>query len=138
MKFGNFEIASIFSVISTSLFGFVGGWDTILQALVVLMAIDYITGIMAGGSKRSLASTLMFRGLMKKALIILVIVLSVVADNLHGNGAGFFRELVIYFYIGMEMMSIIENLGTLGVPLPKALTQYLKKFQGEQEGGRKK
>ena len=102
-----------------------GGWDTALQTLVILMAIDYITGILIAAvwqkSSKSktgaLESRAGFKGLVRKGLILLVVLIGVQLDAILGLQA-FCRTTIVLFFCGNEGLSIVENLGIMGLPLP--------------------
>ena len=99
-------------------------WEIGLQILITCMVLDYILGIMCGTKKKELSSNRGFEGLKKKFTIIIVLILAVLLDRLLGQG-WVFRTLVIYFYIAMEGISILENATILGVPFPDKLKDVL-------------
>lgn len=101
-----------------------GGWDTSLQTLVVLMAIDYVTGILCAavwkkspksesGAFESKAS---LKGLIRKGAILLVVYIATRLDIM--TGTTITRTAVIMFFIANDGFSIIENIGIMGVPMP--------------------
>lgn len=102
-----------------------GGWDTALQTLIIFMAIDYITGLLVAGvwqrSNKSqtgaIESRAGFKGLIRKGLILFVVLIGVQLDAIIGLQA-FCRTAIVLFFCGNEGLSIIENLGIMGVPLP--------------------
>ena len=102
-----------------------GGWDTALQTLIILMAVDYITGILIAAvwqrSNKSktgaLESRAGFKGLIRKGLILLVVLIGVQLDAIIGLQA-FCRTAIVLFFCGNEGLSIVENLGIMGLPLP--------------------
>jgi toxin secretion/phage lysis holin len=102
-----------------------GGWDTALQTLIILMAIDFVTGLLIAGvwqkSSKSqtgaLESKAGFKGLIRKGLILLVVLIGVQLDAILGLQA-FCRTAIILFFCGNEGLSIVENLGIMGLPLP--------------------
>lgn len=109
-----------------------GGWDALLQVLLIIMAVDVITGwIVAGffhtsqksetGALNSLAG---FRGLVKKFSVLLLILVAAQLDLLLGGS--FSRTAVILFFAGNEGLSILENLGLMGVEYPKFLKNALE------------
>ncbi len=116
-----------------------GGWDTALQTLIILMAADYITGVLiaaiwqrSGKSKTgALESKAGFKGLVRKGLILLVVLIGVQLDAILGLKA-FCRTAIILFFCGNEGLSIVENLGIMGLPLP----DFVKtKFEQLKEKG---
>lgn len=129
--------ATVFAVAGTFASSVLGGWDMAMKALVFCLIADYVTGVLGAVRTKMLNSEVMFWGGLRKAIIIGVIAFSVLMDGLMGNATPVFRMLAIYFYVGREGLSIIENLGVLGVPLPafveKAFEQLRDKGgQGKQ------
>ena len=114
----------------------VGERDGALLAIIIFMAIDYLTGIMVAIKHGKLNSEVGFVGLGKKAMILLVVVLGNVLDvYVIGNGAAM-RTAVIAFYLANEGLSILENMGKFGVPYPPALKKVLAQLgEGEDENG---
>lgn len=110
-----------------------GGWDGFLLSLVVFVVTDYLTGILAAAGQGRLASSRGFRGILKKILIFLVVGLGQLLDQalLGGSGAPL-RSAMIFFYLSNEGLSIIENLGTLGVPIPRRLKRLVAEL-GEED-----
>lgn len=94
------------------------------------MAIDIITGIMKAIVKKELTSKIGYKGFIRKAGIMLVIIIANLLDMLTGSEF-LFRSMAVLFYIGLESLSIIENLGHIGVPLPEQITKYLKQLSAE-------
>lgn len=113
------------AVIGSIIAKLLGGWDTALQTLIVFMAIDYLTGLLVAGvfqrSNKSatgaLESRAGFKGLIRKGLILLVVWLGVQLDLILGLQA-FCRTAIILFFCGNEGLSIVENMGIMGLPLP--------------------
>lgn len=115
------------SVVCGTVGGFIvsllGGWDKLIMALIILMCLDYITGLIKAFSNKELSSEIGFKGLAKKVLILVIVVVSVVAENMLGISA--IREIVIMFFAVNEALSILENAGAMGLPLPEKLKQAL-------------
>lgn len=107
----------------------IGGWHITLQVLLVLMGVDVVSGMMKGWSKGDFASKAMREGLKHKAGFFLVLILANQVDIIAGGGYNTIRNIVASFYIGVEGISIIENLGLLGVPVPKFLVARMKAFK---------
>lgn len=108
-----------------------GGWSQILTILCVLMAADYGTGLAAAFRTRTVSSRVGTVGLLKKAVILLVIMVAAQVDRLTGGDT--FRDCAALFYIANEGLSILENLGRLGVPIPKALARVFAALKEEQD-----
>jgi len=119
------------SIIGGWLAFLIGGWHISLTVLAVFMAIDIITGIFKAIVTRQLNSKIGYKGFIRKAGIMLVIIIANLLDLL--TGAEFlFRSMAILFYIGLESLSIVENLGHIGVPLPDAIKKYLKQLSEDE------
>lgn len=104
-----------------------GGWDSVLQVLLTVMAIDYVTGLMvAGVFKKStktesgaLQSNAGWKGLCKKSVTLFMVLIAYQLEIV--TGSDFIRDAVIIAYIGIEILSVVENAGQMGVPLPAPL-----------------
>lgn len=118
-----------------------GGWDAAMQVLVALMAADYLTGILVAAvwqrSNKSatgaLDSKAGFKGLLKKGMIMLLVWLGVLLDN--ALGAAYIRTAIIIFFIGNEGLSLLENLGLMGVPFPAFLKKALEALREQGDNG---
>lgn len=117
----NFCSAALFAVLS---FCF-GSLDGLLTALLVLLAVDYISGVMKACISKKLSSVTGFRGICKKMLILAIVIVANIVDvNVIGQGE-ILRSAVIGFYIANESISILENAASMGIPLPKKLKDVL-------------
>ena len=105
-----------------------GGWEAGLQILITLMILDYITGLMCGYKDKELSSKTGFNGLKRKFTILIILILAVLLDRLIGQ-EWIFRTIVIYFYVAMEGLSILENAAKLDVPIPEKLKNALIQLQ---------
>lgn len=129
------EIGLIGGLIATAL----GGWDVGLQTLVIFMCIDYITGILVAGvfhkSKKSETGTLESRagwkGLIRKGVTLLIVLVAVQLDKVIGST--FIRDAVIIGFIANELISIVENAGLMGVPIPSVITNAIDVLQKKAE-----
>lgn len=105
-----------------------GGWEIGLKVLFTCMVLDYIMGLLCGKKEKNLSSSIGFKGLKKKFTIIIILILAVLLDRLLGQG-WVFRTLVIYFYVAMEGISILENAARLDVDIPQGLKDALVQLQ---------
>lgn len=112
-----------------------GGWDMLIQILVTLMVVDYITGILIAIIEKKLNSSIGFKGLFKKFAILIIIMVAVQVDMAIGNPANYFRNIVCLLYIANEAISILENCGKLGVPLPTFLMNILEQIKEKADQG---
>ena len=108
-----------------------GGYDTILQAVICLVILDYITGIIKGIYLKKLSSDIGFKGILKKVTIFIVIALAVVIQKLIGNAVAI-REIVIMFFVCNEALSLLENAAVL-IPVPEALKNILLQLREKTE-----
>ncbi|MDA1758497.1 phage holin family protein [Bacillus cereus] len=99
---------------------FLGGWDMTLKVLVIMAAIDYLTGVIAAGFNGELKSKVGFKGIAKKVVLFLLVAAATQADAIVGTNSAL-REATIFFFIGNELLSLLENAGRMGIPLPRAL-----------------
>lgn len=109
-----------------------GDMNGLLVALFVAIVLDYITGLIQAGIKGELSSSIGFKGILKKALILVVIGLAHVIDNCVGSGETW-RNIAIVFYICNEGLSILENIVACGVPVPQKIKEALLTLQEDDE-----
>lgn len=110
-----------------------GGFDLLVQVLTVTLILNYVSGITLSFTNKTLSAEIGLHKVLKKAMILIVLILAVMLDNLSNNGQWIFRSLVCYFYIANEGLSIIENLGGLGVPMPGALKEAMEKLKSKED-----
>lgn len=125
-------INDIASIILTTFVYLVGGFDIAIQSLLIVMVIDYLTGIASAIYNKELSSKIGFKGIIKKFCYLCVVALSVVIDNLIGQGE-LIRTLVIYFFVANDGLSIIENMAEMGVKLPQKLIDALEQIKKKGE-----
>ena len=112
---------------------FVGGWDGMLIALVVLMALDYITGVMCAIADHKLSSAVGFKGICRKVLMLMLVGVANIVD-VHVVGSGnALRAAVICLYLSNEGVSILENAAHIGLPVPEKLKIVLEQLHGRNE-----
>ncbi|WP_107951691.1 phage holin family protein [Lysinibacillus parviboronicapiens] len=107
---------------------FVGGIDHLIKAFIIFMAIDYALGLMVGFIFKNIESKKAFKGLIKKTAMCLMVIAAVQLDLATESG-NFMRNAMILFLIGMEGISMIENLGKLGIKVPKFLMNAFTQLQ---------
>ncbi len=110
-----------------------GGWDIALTIFVILMVLDYATGVIASNISGTTNSNKGFKGILRKTLMLIVLAVGALVDRLLNTGAWTFRTLVAYFYISNEGISILENIGKSGVELPTGLQKALEQLKGDGE-----
>lgn len=111
---------------------FVGGLDGVMYALIVFVVVDYATGLMAAGLEKKLSSSVGFRGIFKKVVIFCLVAVGHMVDaHVIGNGS-VLRTAVIFFYLSNEGISILENAGRIGLPIPEKLKNVLEQLKEEK------
>lgn len=132
------KVLNVFKVIvaavGTGATYLLGDWDTALVVLLIFIVLDYVTGVLVAFINKQLNSQIGFKGLAKKALIIVILIMAVCLDRLLGNEGWVIRTLVCYFYIANEGISLVENAGNLGLPIPQKLKDIFEQLkEGNQE-----
>ncbi|BFH66024.1 hypothetical protein J27TS7_08690 [Paenibacillus dendritiformis] len=107
-----------------------GGWPVLLQVLLIIVAIDYVTGVMAAGAEGRLRSSIGLIGIARKVFIFFVVAVAHQVDSVLGD-QHMLRDATIFFYLANELLSIIENGGRLGVPLPPVIKQAVEVLRGK-------
>lgn len=109
----------------------IGGFDNLFRALLVMMALDYLTGIIKGYKNKNINSKTAYKGFWKKLVVLFIVVAATQMDMiLYDMGI---RTLVLMFYVATEFLSIIENAATLGVPIPEKLRNALEQCKDNKE-----
>ncbi|KGP74885.1 holin [Desulfosporosinus sp. Tol-M] len=134
MNVKEFGFSTLTASVGTILCSCLGGWDAALKVLVVLMVIDYLTGFLGAIKNKQVNSEIMFWGGIRKGLILAVVVVAVLLDGMVDNQEPILRTLAIYFYVAREGISVTENLGILGVPLPPSISRVLAQLQKKDNG----
>ncbi len=118
-----------------------GGWDAAMQVLVAMMAADYLTGVLVAAvwqcSNKSttgaLDSKAGFKGLLKKGMILILVWVAVLLDT--AMAVSYVRTAVVLFFVGNEGLSLLENLGLMGVPFPAFLKKALEALRDQGDSG---
>ena len=122
-----------FAAIGGWLGWFLGGCDGLLYALIAFVVVDYITGIMCAVVDKKLSSAVGFRGIFKKVLIFTLVGIANILDvNVIGSGS-VLRTAIIFFYISNEGVSLLENAGHLGLPIPAKLKAVQEQLHDRAE-----
>lgn len=114
---------------------FLGGYDGLIYALAAFVIADYATGVMCAISDKKLSSGVGFQGIFKKVLIFILVGIANILDvQVIGSGS-VLRTAVIFFYISNEGVSLLENAGHLGLPIPGKMKEILEQLHDRDEKG---
>lgn len=132
---------SVVGIIGACTTYLLGGWDMALQTLIIFMAIDYATGLIVAGvfhnsnktETGALQSKAGWKGLCRKGMTLLIVLVAAQLDKM--TGTNIIRNAVIIGYVANESISIIENAGLMGLPIPKVLVDAIDvlKRKGESD-----
>jgi len=139
-----YSICSIFGLIGSGVAALFGGWDQGLITLLVFMLIDYLSGLVVAGvfhksnktNSGTLESRAGWKGICRKCMTLLYVLIAYRLDLVIGTT--YIRDAVVIAFIANELISITENAGLMGIPLPTAITKAIdvlqKKSDIEKEG----
>ena len=120
--------------------GLYGKWTAALTILAVMMAVDYITGVLVAITGRSpktdgggLSSKIGFVGLAKKGFIMLIVLVATQLDRAIGNTSMVFQTATVFYYIANEGLSILENADLMGVPFPAFIRKRLESMREQKD-----
>ena len=126
-------IQLVFAVIGGWLGWFLGECDGLMYALIAFVIADYVTGVMCAVSDKQLSSEIGFKGICRKVLIFVLVGMANILD-MHVIGTGcVLRTAVLFFYISNEGVSVLENAGHLGLPVPARLLNVLEQLHEDAE-----
>jgi toxin secretion/phage lysis holin len=108
-----------------------GGWSAPLQILVAFIVIDYLSGVVAAFMGKRLDSSVGSKGIAKKVGFLVLVAVAHLLDQVAGLGAPVLQTATIWFLIANEGISITENLGEIGVPIPQAIQEALRRLKDE-------
>lgn len=134
MEFMTRYFKTFIAIVCTAFTWLFGAWDTPLGILVLFMVLDYATGVLRGYFNKELSSDIGLKGIARKAVIFVVLIVAVALDRLLNMGNWLFRSLVCYFYIANEGLSLLENCASLGLPIPDKILEALAQLKdGEKK-----
>lgn len=110
-----------------------GGWSYLLTALVAFVVVDYVTGVVAAGKEGALKSKVGAWGIAKKVMIFGIVAVAHIVDTILGD-AHLFRDMAIFFYLSNELLSLIENAGRIGAPIPPGLQRAVEVLKSKSGG----
>ena len=123
----------IMAAICTLLSFLFGDMEGLMVALIALIILDYISGVIAAAVEKRLSSEVGAKGIAKKIFMLLIVALANIVDiNVIGEGH-ILKTVTVVFYICNECISLIENAGRIGVPVPKKLLDVLEQLRNKDE-----
>ena len=136
----NYKIDLIWTKIQaaiTALGGWLGFWlggrDGLLIALIVLMTLDYISGVMCAIVDKKLSSAVGFKGICKKVMVLALVGVAYTLDTHVVGGGAALRTATIFYSISNEGLSVLENATSLGLPVPDKLRDALAQLHGKKD-----
>jgi toxin secretion/phage lysis holin len=128
----------VFSLSMGALGGFLGaalgGWDGFLRGLVLFCAMDFLTGLLVSVKDKTYESSKAFWGITRKCLIFAIVAVGVAVDTAFIGDGSIVRTAIIFFYASTEGISVLENAGKLGLPVPKKLKRVLAQLDKGEDG----
>lgn len=121
---------SLSAVIGSIATYMVGGWSALLDVLLFMVVVDYLSGLAAAYKEGNLSSKIGFIGISKKVYIFLLVAVGHKIDVALGNG-DYFMQAIIWFYLANELLSITENGGRMGAPIPAVIQQAITVLKGK-------
>lgn len=115
----------VFALLGGVLGWLLGGFDSLLYALVAFVAIDYLTGILLAIYEKKVSSDIGYKGICKKILIFALVALGNIIDKYIIGSGSTLRTMLIMFYLSNEGISILENTAKMGIPIPQKLKDVL-------------
>ncbi len=136
-------ICTTLGLLGSAIASLFGGWDAAMETLLLFMAVDYITGLLVAGvfhnspktDTGTLTSNAGWKGLAKKGFVLLVVLIACRLDLVLGSS--FIRDAAVIAFTTNEAISIIENAGLMGIPIPGAIRRAIEVLQSKQEDERK-
>lgn len=109
-----------------------GEWSVLLQILLAFVIIDYVSGLLASGVEGKLSSKVGFKGIAKKIMIFVLVAVGHLTDRAIGDGS-MVQNAIIFFYLGNELLSILENAGRTGLPIPEQVKNAVDVLKGKSK-----
>lgn len=135
------KLLTLIGVVGSGVASFFGGWDAALVTLLIFMGIDYVTGLIVAGvfhksektENGTLESHVGWKGLCRKGVTLLIVLVACRLDLVMGSN--FIRDAVVIAFIANETISIIENAGLMGIPIPTVITKAIEVLKNKAESG---
>lgn len=134
------KVFKIICAVAGFVAGLYGEWTSALTILAIMMAVDYITGVLVAVTGKSpktegggLSSKIGFVGIAKKGFIMLIVLVATQLDRAIGNTSMVFQTATVFYYIANEGLSILENADLVGVPFPAFIRERLESMREEKD-----
>ena len=134
------KISKIAATAGGAIAGLLGQWTTLMTFLAIAMVVDYVSGVMvawAGKSPKSEtgypSSKAGFNGLLKKGFIVLIVLVATMLDKAIGTNGMMFQTATVCYYLANECLSIIENAGLMGLPVPSAIKKAMETLKDKND-----
>lgn len=132
----------LIGAVGSTMAGLFGGWSACLSTLCIFMAMDYLSGLLVAGAFHAsskttsgrLESGVCFKGLIRKGTMLCIVLVAHRLDL--AVGGSYIRDGTCIAFMGNELISIIENAGVMGVPIPGVLLQAIDLLQTNQDKGK--
>ncbi len=125
----------IIKIVSTAFGGaagyLFGGWDVLINLLLLLVVVDWLSGWAAAWMRGELKSRVGFKGIIRKVTIFVVVAIAHFIDQALGS-LRYFQDAVVFFYLANELLSVIENMGKMGLPMPDILRNAVQIFESKK------
>lgn len=127
-------VKGVVAAAGTALTSLVGGWDTLLEVLLIVTAIDVFTGLLAAIASRDLDSRTMFAGGVRKVGMFAIIALAAQLDRVLplADSEPILRTAAVWFFLAHEGLSVLENAGKAGLPVPESLSAFLRQLKDRE------
>jgi len=135
------KVVKALATVGGAIAGIFGEWSILMTILAAAMVLDYISGVLVAAFGKSLksegghlGSKVGFVGLAKKALIIMIVLLATLLDKALGAEAMVFQTATVCYYIANEGISVVENAGLMGLPVPSTIAKALEQMRDKNKG----
>ena len=128
-------LSGVVSAVGTTVLSLIGGWDQPLKALLLFMLLDFVLGVLAAAKQGEVDSKVAFWGGVNKLAVLCFVMVGVMLDGTLPLEEPYCRTAVIFFYLGREGLSLIENYGKLGGELPTFLRSMLAQMKDQYDKG---
>lgn len=132
------KICGIIAIVGGAIAKLVGGFDYTLKAMILLMVIDILCGVVCAGffkvskyDKKGITSNALFKGILRKITALMLVAIAVVIDNV--LGIDYVRNGVVIYFIATEGISVLENMISIGIPVPKVILRLLENIKETAE-----